>query len=179
MTPIPLEPVPILIGGGAEPAIRRAARHADGIFSNVPADQFLQQLEWLNDECARIDRDPAELRIVHYSVMLPGDSEQDAYDKYVEHFWQMMWKYSDMEASVARTGPPPAAPPFDESRMERLLTRATVAGTAPQIVDYLGGIREQAGIPVEFVARSYFPTLDYEDQVELMQVLAEGVAPHI
>jgi len=177
--PSPLEPVPILIGGGAEPAIRRAARLADGIFSNVPRDQFLQQLQWLADECSAIGRDPNELRIVHYSVMLPGSSEQDAYDRYTGHLWQMMWKYSDMEASVARPGSPPAAPPFDESRMDRLLARATVAGTGSQIVDYLADMRESAGMPVEFVARSYFPTLDYEPQVELMQQLAEEVATHV
>jgi hypothetical protein len=32
---------------------------------------------------------------------------------------------------------------------------------------------------VEFVARSYFATLDYEAQVELLQQLAEEVAPHL
>lgn len=177
--PVPLDHIPILIGGGAEAAIRRAARLADGIFANVPRDQFLQQLDWLRDECDAIGRDPSELRIVHYSVMLPADSEQDAYDRYTDHLWQMMWKYSDMEASVSRSGPPPSAPPFEESRRERLFGRATVAGTSSQIVSYLGEIREAAGMPVEFVARSYFPTLEYDDQIELMQHLAEEVAPHI
>jgi probable F420-dependent oxidoreductase len=177
--PSPLDHIPLLIGGGAEPAIRRAARLADGIFSNVPLDQFLRQLEWLRDECDVIGRDPGELRIVHYSVMLPAASEQEAYDRYTDHLWQMMWKYSDMEASVSRPGPPPPAPPFDESRKDRLLGRATIAGTSSRIVSHLGEIRETAGVPVEFVARSYFPTLDYDDQVELMQHLAEEVAPHI
>ncbi|MGB8361666.1 MAG: LLM class flavin-dependent oxidoreductase [Acidimicrobiia bacterium] len=177
--PVPIDPIPILIGGGAEAAIRRAARLADGIFANVPREQFLQQLAWIREECDAIGRDPAELRIVHYSVMLPAESEQAAYDRYTDHLWQMMWKYSDMEASTARTGPPPAAPPLDDSRMERLRGRATVAGTSSQIVDYLSELRETAGVPVEFVARSYFPTLEYDAQVELMQHLAEEVAPHI
>ncbi|MGD2100779.1 MAG: LLM class flavin-dependent oxidoreductase [Acidimicrobiia bacterium] len=177
--PVPLEPVPILIGGGAEKAIRRAARLADGIYSNVPREQFLQQLDWVRDECDVVGRDPGELRIVHYSVMLPGRSEQEAFDRYTSHLWQMMWKYSDMEASTTRPGPPPAAPPFDESRIERLLARATIAGTSAEIVSYLGELRETAGMPVEFVARSYFPTLRYEAQVELMQQLAEEVAPHV
>jgi len=34
-------------------------------------------------------------------------------------------------------------------------------------------------VPVQFVARSHFPLLDYEAQVDLMQLLAEGVAPHV
>ena len=40
-------------------------------------------------------------------------------------------------------------------------------------------VKQGMGVPVEFVARSYFPTLPYDRQVELMQELAEGVAPLI
>ncbi len=177
--PVPAAPIPVLIGGGAEPAIRRAARLADGIFANVPDDRFLEQLGWIRDECARVGRNPAELRIVHYSVMLPGTSEQDAWDRFDQHVWLMMWKYSDMEASTARPGPPPSPPALDPSRRDRLMQRATVAGTPEQIVEHLLDLRRRAGVPVEFVARSYFPSLDYADQLELMEQLATEVAPHL
>jgi hypothetical protein len=46
-------------------------------------------------------------------------------------------------------------------------------------VESLLELREKAGMPVEFVARSYFPTLEYPAQVELMQQLAEEVAPRV
>lgn len=177
--PSPSAKIPVLVGGGAEVAIRRAARLADGIFANVPKDQFLQQLVWIEDECERIGRDPGDLRIFHYSVMLPAASEKEAIEHYTDHLWQMYWKYGDMEASAARSGPPPPAPPFDHSKIDRLYGRATAAGTATQIVDQLQGIREEARLPVEFAARSYFPTLEYQAQVELMQQLAEEVAPHV
>lgn len=177
--PTPSSKVPVLIGGGAEAAIRRAARLADGIFANVPREALLQQVKWIEDECEKIGRDPSELRIVHYSVILPGESEEAAMDHYLEHVWQMYWKYSDMEASATRSGPPTAAPPFDQSKRDSLYGRSTVAGTSEQIVDSLNEIREAAGRPVEFAARSYFHTLDYGDQVELMQQLAEEVAPEL
>ena len=177
--PVPSAKVPVLVGGGAEAAIRRAARLADGIFANVPRKQFLQQIEWIEDECDKIGRDPTELRIVHYSVMLPGASPDEAMDRYLDHAWHMYWKYSDMEASASRQGPPPAAPRFDESQRERLYGRSTLAGTPDQIVSSLNEIRESSGLDVEFAARSYFHTLDYADQVELMEQLAEEVAPHI
>lgn len=177
--PAPSHKIPILVGGGAEAAIRRAARLADGIFANVPRDAFLRQVEWIRDECEKIGRDPSELRIVHYSVMLPGESAEAAMDHYLDHVWQMYWKYSDMEASATRSGPPPAAPEFREANRDSLYGRSTVAGSREQIVDYLNGIREAAGLPVEFAARSYFHTLEYDAQVELMQHLAEEVAPHI
>ncbi|MGA7271523.1 MAG: LLM class flavin-dependent oxidoreductase [Acidimicrobiia bacterium] len=177
--PTPSARIPILIGGGAEAAIRRAARLADGLFANVPTEKFLRMLEWVVDECERVDRDPAELRIVHYSVMLPGDSVDDAWQRYTPHLWHMMWKYSDMEDSADRPGPPPAAPELTEDKRDRLFGRSTVVGTPDQIVSTLQEIRRRAPLPVEFVARSYFATLPYADQVELMQRLAEEVAPHL
>jgi probable F420-dependent oxidoreductase len=177
--PTPTEKVPILIGGGAEVAIRRAARLADGIFANAPREQFLQQVSWLVDECEQIGRDPAELRIVHYSIMLPGPSAEAAMDRYLDDLWHMSWKYSDMAASANRPGPPPAAPELDDSDRDRLYGRSTIAGPGELIVEYLQEIREEAGLDVEFAARSYFHTLSYDAQVELMQQLAEEVSPHL
>ncbi len=177
--PAPSFRIPILIGGGAEPAIRRAARLADGIFSNVAPDKLVLQLQWIRDECERIGRDPSELRIVHYSVILPGRSADEAWERYAEHVWHMTWKYSDMEASARRPDPPPPAPDLTEDGRSRLQGRFTVAGSSDEIVATLLGVREQASLPVEFVARSYFATLEYQEQVELMQQLAEEVAPHL
>jgi probable F420-dependent oxidoreductase len=177
--PVPSVSIPILIGGGAEAAIRRAARLADGIFSNVAPDKLTQQIRWIEDECERIGRDPSELRIIHYSVILPGTSPEAAWARYVNHVWHMTWKYSDMEASASRSGPPRAAPELTEDRRKRLQDRFTVAGSSDEIVSTLLGVREQASMSIEFVARSYFATLEYEDQVALMQQLAEEVAPHL
>ena len=177
--PVPSAHIPVLIGGGAEPAIRRAARLADGIFSNVAPEQFLTQIGWLRDECERVGRDPADLRIVHYAVILPGETAHVGWVRYIDHVWQMTWKYTDMEISASRSGPPPEAPDLTEERRASLHRRFTLAGSSEEIVDTLLGLRDQAGVPVEFVARSYFPTLEYSAQVELMQQLAEEVAPHL
>jgi probable F420-dependent oxidoreductase len=177
--PAPSASIPILVGGGAEPAIRRAARVADGVFSNASANGFLRQLEWIRDECDRIGKDPSDLRIIHYSVILPGSSTEDAWSRYTDHVWQMSWKYADMEASANRPGPPPPAPALTEADRGALQRRATIAGSSDEIVESLLQLREKAGMPVEFVARSYFPTLEYQAQVELMQQLAEEVAPRV
>ena len=70
--------IPVLVGGGAEPAIRRAARLADGIFANANAAQFTEQVGWVLDECERIGRDPSTFRFIHYSVLLPDTSREVA-----------------------------------------------------------------------------------------------------
>lgn len=176
--PRPAQPIPIVIGGGAEPAIRRAARHADGLFSNAPFEQFLQQIRWVRDECERIGRDPSRFRWIHYSVLLPGPSRADALARYGDALWAMQWKYRDMEASATRPLPPPAPPPPPD--VEAMVTgRATLVGPTDAMVDDLLALRRRAGVPVEFVARSHLPLLTYGPQLELMAELAEGVAPHL
>jgi probable F420-dependent oxidoreductase len=177
--PRPSRRIPVLVGGGAEVAVRRAARLADGIFANVPAATFIEQIGWVLDECQRIGRDPATFRFVHYSILLPGDSREDALRRYGDAIWAMQWKYSDMEASAGRPLPPPAAPPFGRPIDDLLRGRAAFAGSPEQLVEGLLAIRESAGVPVELVARSHFPLLEYGAQLELLGWLAEGVAPRV
>jgi alkanesulfonate monooxygenase SsuD/methylene tetrahydromethanopterin reductase-like flavin-dependent oxidoreductase (luciferase family) len=177
--PAPSTRIPVLVGGGAEPAIRRAARLADGIFSNAPAATLVEQVRWVLDECGRIGRDPSTFRFLHYSVLLPGASRADALARYRDALWAMQWKYSDMEASATRPLPPPSPPPFGRPDEELVGGRATYAGTTDEIVEALLDVRARAGVPVELVARSHLPLLEHAEQVDLMAQLAEGVAPHV
>ena len=177
--PTPSSRIPILIGGGAEPALRRAARLADGIFSNAPADQFATQVGWVLDEFEQAGRDPSTFRFIHYSILLPGASKADALARYRDAVWGLNWKYSDMEASATRSLPAATPPPF-EGDAERLLSRRTThAGTPDELVEALLEVRRLVPVPVEFVARSHLPLLGYDAQIELMQQLADGVAPHV
>jgi probable F420-dependent oxidoreductase len=177
--PTPSTPIPVLIGGSAEPAIRRAARLADGIFANATAARFFEQVHWVLDECERIGRDPETFRFIHYSVLLPGASRQEALTRYGDALWAMQWKYSDMEASATRPLPAVSPPPF-EGQDDLLMRRgATFAGPTDELVEALLAIRKQAGVPVELVARSHLPLLPYQAQVELMQEVAEDIAPHL
>ena len=177
--PIPSKTIPVLIGGSAEPAVRRAARLAGGMFANAPVEKFVQQVGWVLDECERIDRDPSTFRFIHYSVLLPGPSREAALARYRDALWAMQWKYMDMEASATRPLPAVTPPPLDRSDEDLLKGRATYAGPPEVMVEALLDIRRQAGVPVEFAARSHFPLLDIGPQIELMEQLAEGVAPHV
>ncbi len=177
--PTPSTRIPILIGGGAEPALRRAARLADGIFSNAPAADFARQVGWVLDELEQVGRDPAAFRFIHYSILLPGASRADALARYQDAVWGLSWKYSDMEASATRSLPAVSPPPFAGDPERLLSRRTTYAGTTDELVDVLLEVRRQVPVPVEFVARGHLPLLEYADQLEVMQQLAEGVAPHV
>lgn len=177
--PSPSSKIPVLIGGSAEPAVRRAARLADGLFANAPVAKFVQQVAWVLDECERIGRDPATFRFIHYSVLLPGPSREVALARYRDALWAMQWKYSDMEASASRALPAATPPPPAGTDEDLVRGRATFAGPPEVLVEALLDIRRQAGVPVEFAARSHFPLLEIDPQLDLMAQLAEAVAPHV
>ncbi|MHC4491846.1 MAG: LLM class flavin-dependent oxidoreductase, partial [Planctomycetota bacterium] len=65
--PVPTQPIPILIGGHAEPALRRAARLGDGwMHAGGDADELarlLGRLAELRRECGR-DREPFEVHVI-------------------------------------------------------------------------------------------------------------------
>ena len=81
-----------------------------------------QQVGWVLDECEQIGRDPATFRFIHYSMLLPGASREEALARYRDAVWAMQWKYSDMEASATRPLPP-RPPPRSSGPDEELLTR--------------------------------------------------------
>ena len=145
--PTPSTRIPVLIGGGAEPAIRRAARLADGIFSNAPADQFREQVGWVLDELEQAGRDPSTFRFIHYSILLPGASRAEALARYRDAVWALNWKYSDMEASATRSLPPASPPPFDGPDEKLLSRRTTHAGTPDELVEALLEVRNQVSGP--------------------------------
>jgi len=64
--PKPVQPggVPIVVGGHVKNAARRAARFGDGFFP-VKGDEarIAELIDVVKDECAKIDRDPAEIEI--------------------------------------------------------------------------------------------------------------------
>jgi probable F420-dependent oxidoreductase len=74
MSPVPSSPLPILIGGHGEPALRRAARlgdgwmHGGGDLSELPA--LLRRLEQLRDEYGR-SATPFEIHAISLEAYTP------------------------------------------------------------------------------------------------------------
>lgn len=170
--PAPAEPIPLIVGGGVDAAVRRAARHADGFFSNASPRRFAEQVRVANEEMERIGRDPGTFRWIYYAVMYPGHP-----DEILGSAWHQMWKYSDMEASASRSGI--AATPSLDAETADGIRRRIIGGSSQQIVDTIGALRGDVGVPVEWVARSYFPDLGFERQVELVDALAGDVMPFL
>jgi len=172
--PTPGERIPMIIGGTADAAVRRAARYADGFFSNAPADRFVHQVEVATEELEKAGRDPAGFTWIYYSVLFPTNDVDEA----LEHVWHQRWKYSDMNASAVRKGPLGVAPSLDDETAA-LMREISITGPSELIVERLNEIKDRVGVPVQLVARSQFATLPYSRQVEIVDRLAEEVEPFL
>ena len=174
--PTPEVPIPIVIGGGVEPAVRRAARMTQGFFSNASPARLAKQVAWAADELEKAGRDPATFRWIYYTVMFPGADPDVAWAAGRSHIHAMRWKYDDMETSANRSGDLPKPPPLSD-KAENKLRRATLLGSGADIAEQIAQIRRAVDVDLDIVARSYFPTLTFAEQVEVMAQLAEDVAP--
>jgi probable F420-dependent oxidoreductase len=170
--PAPTTPIPTIVGGSVAAAVRRAVQHADGFFSNASPQRFVEQIQVANEEMELIGRDPASFRWIYYAVMYPGPV-----DEILDSVWHQTWKYSDMEASATRSGPIAATPPMTTDQRAKT-ARRILAGSGDEIVNRLGEIKETAGVPIEWVARSHFSDISYTRQVEIADALATEVLPH-
>jgi probable F420-dependent oxidoreductase len=170
--PAPSTRIPIVVGGGVDAAVRRAARYSNGFFSNASPQRFADQVRVATEEMERVGRDPSVFRWIYYAAMYPGPRTEIA-----SSVWEQVWKYSDMEASATRSGIA-SAPPRGEGEHESIMRRI-LGGSASEIVDSVALIREQVGVPVEWVARSYFPDLGYDRQLDIAEQLATDVMPFL
>ncbi len=174
--PTPADGIPIVIGGGADAALRRAARSADGFFSNVGPDQFAHQVAVVEDEMARINR-AKPFRWIAYRMVYVADDPEQGWNEVRDYVHLMRWKYSDMVASATRgSGPVPAPPPLDRETEENLRA-ATLVGPPESIAEAVAAATERAGVDIEFVARSYFPGMPFGQQDEQLSRFAEQVVP--
>jgi len=75
LCPVPVEPIPLLIGGDAEPALRRAAERADGWMhagggAAADLDGTLARLRELRREAGR-EREPFEIHVISMDAYTP------------------------------------------------------------------------------------------------------------
>ena len=174
LRPIPEDGLPIVIGGTVDAAVKRAVRATDGFFSNASPRRLAHQVEVGTSELEALGRDPEEFRWIYYALAYPCDDPDQGWEEIREHIWRVRWKYSDMEESARRSGPIAAAPSLDAD-VEPRLRKATLLGTAEQLAEQLGAIRDRVSVPLDLVVRSYFPGLEFTRQTEVLNRLAEVI----
>ncbi len=176
--PQPSAPIPIWIGGGADPAVERAGRLASGFFSNASPGRLVAQVRLGRAALESSGRDPDDFQWAYYAVVYPADDADRGWEEIRDHVHHMRWKYDDMEASARRRGPVPAPPPLDPA-VEAGLRRATLVGPADQLAERILQIQERAGVPLHLIARSYFPAMSRLRQLEVLHRISEELIPRL
>jgi alkanesulfonate monooxygenase SsuD/methylene tetrahydromethanopterin reductase-like flavin-dependent oxidoreductase (luciferase family) len=166
---------PIWIGAGAEPAVRRAGRIADGYLGSSASVRAIgQRAGWVRDEAEAVGRDPVSIEIgVHRMTFAWRDG--DPWDRVRDAAHYLSWKYEDM--SEARGSIERHRPPALDAAAEAALRSRVVAGTPEQVADEIRAYAPVLSGNGSFVFRGHFPGLDPAIQREAFDTLVEEVVP--
>ncbi|HXJ64980.1 MAG TPA: LLM class flavin-dependent oxidoreductase [Actinomycetota bacterium] len=180
VTPLPARPggPPIWVGAIREPAVRRAARMADGWLGNHPGPDGLRTaVGWLRDELESIERPPGEVEVAGYWPVFVDEDPGLAWATVRDHHRYVEWKYDAAERK-ARGGPPPAPPPTAPDD-EAELRRAIICGTPDEVARSIVELAAAAGPELHFVARLYWPGMGADAMRAAARLFAERVIPAV
>jgi alkanesulfonate monooxygenase SsuD/methylene tetrahydromethanopterin reductase-like flavin-dependent oxidoreductase (luciferase family) len=173
VTPKPVgNDVPIMLGGGAKPAVRRAAREADAWcapskFSVGGLKKRVEDIETVREH-EDVDGEFTNYVIQHGWV---GDSREAAWETMREGYFYIQRRYAEIFSGEQ-------VDELDEERKRELKEQA-IFGTPEQVVDELETYREALGDDVHFIFRTYHPGVGTEEMVECIDRLGSEVAPEL
>ena len=177
VTPKPAQPggPPIWLGAGAEPAVRRVGRLADGYLAGPASpDGLARRMGWVHEEAAAAGRDAGAITANLYRPTFAW-RDGDAWERVAEAAWYMDWKYADMGS--ARGSRERRLPPRMSAEDEERLRRQTVTGTPEEVAERILEYGDILGVDGTYVARAHFPGLDPSLAAESRRILSEEVLP--
>lgn len=178
VTPKPLRPVPIWLGGMAPPAIRRAGRIADGFLGSSTGakgiETFVRARDLALEGRAESGR-PGDFTIALHVPVFAWD-DGDAWDEVAPWYHYLRWKYPDMAAARGRAGRP-ASPPKLTPEVEAELRPTIICGTPDEVVEGISAFRDALGKDIHFICRTYFPGMPYDVQCRAIELLGSRVLP--
>ncbi|MFC6732785.1 MULTISPECIES: LLM class flavin-dependent oxidoreductase [unclassified Haladaptatus] len=171
VTPKPESQPPILLGGKAKPAVRRAARIADGWIapSSLSIDGVRVRQQDIHEirEKEGIDGEFTTYLIQHGFV---ADSKEEAWETMKDGYLYLQRKYAEW-------GSGESIPELPAARVEKLKAQA-IFGTPADVIDQLEPYREALGDDVHFIFRTYYPGIGTDAMVECVERLGDEVVPH-
>ncbi|WP_254862822.1 LLM class flavin-dependent oxidoreductase [Halovivax gelatinilyticus] len=164
--------MPVMLGGGAKPAVRRAARTAQGWCapSSLSIDGVKKRVEDIRAvrEREEIDGDFTIYVLQHGWV---GDSREDAWERMRDGYLFIQRRYAEIFSGE----------PVDELSAERKaeLKEQAIFGTPEQVTEELQAYRDALGDDIHFIFRTYHPGTPTEEMTDCVTRLGEEVAPNL
>jgi alkanesulfonate monooxygenase SsuD/methylene tetrahydromethanopterin reductase-like flavin-dependent oxidoreductase (luciferase family) len=172
VTPKPDGTVPVMLGGAAKPAVRRAARTAEGWcapskLSLSGIEKRVEDIHSVRDE-EGLDGEFTVYALVHGWV---GDSREAAWEAMRPGYFYLQRRYAEIFSgeSVEELG----------AERKRELKEEAIFGTPEQVAAELERYRAAAGDDVHVVFRTYHPGVGTDAMVECIDRLGSEVAPMV
>jgi alkanesulfonate monooxygenase SsuD/methylene tetrahydromethanopterin reductase-like flavin-dependent oxidoreductase (luciferase family) len=164
--------VPVMLGGAAKPAVRRAARVGDGWCA--PSALSLEGVEKRAADIRTVrEAEGLEEEFTIYVLQhgWVGDSREAAWEAMRDGYFYLQRRYAEIFSGES-------VDELDEERKGELKEQA-IFGTPEQVVDELETYREALGDDVHFILRTYYPGVDTEETVDCVHRLGDEVAPEL
>ena len=177
VTPKPARPIPILIGGFVDDAIRRAGRIGDGYLSSrAQPERVAQAFEMASEERAKAGLSGEPIVGLLQNSFVTDEPERD---------WEMvrtgaghqLGVYAGWRAGTDVKGSPLEVTPPEEGQLRAM----TAFGTPDQVVDFLGPIVEVLDryAQAHLVLRLHYPGMDAAPARRAIELLATKVVPQL
>jgi probable F420-dependent oxidoreductase len=177
VTPPPARPggPPILLGGYAEPAVRRAGRLGDGYITDAASDDAVPAMRLFEEGARESGRDPSDMRLVLLqSVVVSRDGS--GWSVAGRGVAQQLGTYAAWDAGSD-------TPEVDRLDLpepdEEAMLGWTASGTPSEVADRLRPIVETFGsrAQLEIVVRLHYPGMSLEQASTMLEVFADDVMP--
>lgn len=170
VTPKPVDPPEITLGGTAKPAVRRAAMLGDGWTAPepLPFEDIVKRVRYQRRlrEAEKLD---GEFTTYVQRYCFVDDSAEAAWERFEEPLFYMLRKYDEYSADES----------IDELSAERRehIREQSIVGTPSEVTGELERYQEELGDDVNLLLRPYVPGLEAEAIRECIERLGDEVVP--
>ncbi|WP_255166950.1 LLM class flavin-dependent oxidoreductase [Natrononativus amylolyticus] len=172
VTPKPDSEIPIMLGGAAKPAVRRAARTADAWCA--PSSLSVGGLKKRVDDIRNVRDEEGldgEFGIYVLQHGFVGDSREEAWEEMRDGYLYIQRRYAEIFSGEE-------VPELPEERKQELKEQA-IFGTPEQVIEGLEPYREALGDDIHFIFRTYHPGIGTDAMTECIERLGSEVAPEV
>lgn len=172
VTPKPVRTVPLMLGGGAKPAVRRAARTADAWCA--PSSLSVEGVRKRKADIEQVRTNESidgDFQIYVLQHGFVGDSRAEAWDAMKDGYFYLQRRYAEIFSGET------VEELSDERKGE--LKEQAIFGTPEQVRDELETYREALGDDIHFILRTYYPGIGTDRMVECIERLGEDIVPHV
>lgn len=170
VTPKPASGIPIMLGGAAKPAVRRAARSGDAWCA--PSSLSIAEIERRVEDIRHVRKEEGnddEFRIYVLQHGFIGDSEDEAWEQMKDGYLYIQRRYAEIFSgeSVDELSP--------KRRAE--LKEQAIYGTPEQVSDHLERYQDVLGDEIHFIFRAYHPGIGTQTMRECIERLGSEIVP--